>query len=126
MYSRSSRTQSLKSLTLLRPLTCHRQVRPGLTLSRRRCARSSNRLTSSTGSGRGPDQAHLPAQHVEQLGQFVQAEFAQEPARRGDPRIVGHLEHRPGHLVQGGQLVLELLGVGHHRAELVNMVKAAR
>src|SRR5438132_560469 len=35
MYSRSSRTQSRKSCTLLRPLTCHRHVSPGLTLRRR-------------------------------------------------------------------------------------------
>src|SRR5438034_7358290 len=51
MYSKSSRTQSLKSCTSLRPLTCQRQVSPGLTLSRRRCARWSNRLTSYSGRG---------------------------------------------------------------------------
>ena len=48
---------------LLRPLTCHKQVRPGFTLSRRRCARSSNRLTSSTGSGRGPTRLISPRRH---------------------------------------------------------------
>src|SRR5262249_53742725 len=60
MYSRSRRTQSRKSVTLFRPLTCHKHVIPGLTLSRRRCARSSKRLTSSTGSGRGPTRLISP------------------------------------------------------------------
>src|SRR6266487_2357849 len=60
IYSKSSRTQSVKSCTSLRPLTCQRQVSPGLTLRRRRCARSSNRLTSSTGRGRGPTRLISP------------------------------------------------------------------
>src|SRR5438034_10938248 len=49
IYSKSKRTHSLKSLTLLRPLTCQRHVSPGLTLKRRRWAGSSKRWTSSTG-----------------------------------------------------------------------------
>src|ERR1041385_9118732 len=60
MYSRSRRTQSRKSERLLRPLICQRQVRPGLTLKRRRWARSLKRLTSSTGSGRGPTRLISP------------------------------------------------------------------
>src|SRR5437899_2287638 len=36
IYSKSNRTQSLKSVTLFRPLICQRQVKPGLTLKRRR------------------------------------------------------------------------------------------
>ena len=60
MYSRSRRTHSRKSVTLLRPLTCQRQVSPGLTLKRRRWAGSSNRSTSSTGSGRGPTRLISP------------------------------------------------------------------
>ena len=106
IYSRSSRTQSLKSETLLRPLICHRQVSPGLTLSRRRCAKSLNRLTSFTGSGRGPDQAHLAAQDVEELGQLIEAVLAQELPDGGDARVIGNFEDRAAHFVHGGQLVL--------------------
>ena len=68
MYSRSRRTQSLKSVTLLRPLICQRQVKPGLTLKRRRCARSSNRRTSSTGSGRGPTRLISPRRTFQSWG----------------------------------------------------------
>ena len=38
------------------------------------------------------DQAHVAAQHVEQLGQLVEGEAAQPAARAGDPRVVLHLE----------------------------------
>ena len=68
MYSRSSRTQSRKSLTLFRPLICQRQVRPGLTLSRRRWARSWNRFTSSTGRGRGPTRLISPHNTLKSWG----------------------------------------------------------
>src|SRR5437016_3689959 len=60
MYSRSRRTQSLKSFTLFLPLICQRQVRPGFTLRRRRWATSLKRLTSSTGNGRGPTKLISP------------------------------------------------------------------
>src|SRR5881628_1873197 len=68
MYSRSSRTQSRKSEILLRPLICQRQVKPGLTLSRRRWARSLKRLTSSTGKGRGPTRLISPRKTLKNCG----------------------------------------------------------
>ena len=120
MYSRSSRTQSLKSVTLLRPLICHRQVSPGLTLSRRRCARSLNRLTSSTGSGRGPTRLISPRSTLKSCGNSSRLNLRRNFADGRDARVVGHLEDRAAHLVHRGQLVLELLGVGHHGAELVD------
>ncbi len=66
--------------------------------------------------GSGPDQAHVAEDDVEQLRQFVQAEPPEEPAERGDPRIVLQLEqhHIPGvpllilQLVQAGLLVHHL------------------
>ena len=68
MYSRSRRTQSENSLISLRPLICHRQVRPGLTLRRRRWARSSKRLVSSTGSGLGPTRLIAPLRTLNNWG----------------------------------------------------------
>src|SRR5262249_20284407 len=68
MYSKSSRTHSWKSVILLRPLTCHRHVIPGLTLKRRRCARSLKRFTSSTGNGRGPTRLISPRSMLNNCG----------------------------------------------------------
>src|SRR5881394_142171 len=68
MYSRSRRTQSRKLVTLLRPLTCQRQVSPGFTERRRRCARSSKRCTSSTGRGRGPTRLISPSSTFQTCG----------------------------------------------------------
>ena len=70
--------------------------------------------------GAGPDQAHFAAKHIEKLGEFVNAEFTQPPADGGDARVVGHLEHGPGHFVHRFYFLFELLGVGHHGAELVD------
>ena len=38
------------------------------------------------------DEAHLAAQHVDQLGQLVEAGLSEKPADRGDARILVHLE----------------------------------
>jgi len=40
-----------------------------------------------------PDQAHVPPEHVPQLGKLVQAEPAEQPAQGRDARIVGDLDH---------------------------------
>ena len=42
-----------------------------------------------------PDQTHLAAQHVDPLGQFVDAGFPQEPANPRDAGIVGLSEPSP-------------------------------
>jgi len=47
--------------------------------------------------GPGPDQAHLAAQHVDELRQFVGGDPAQDPADPGDPGHIGqHLAGWPG------------------------------
>jgi hypothetical protein len=61
-----------------------------------------------------PDQAHLPAQHVDQLRQLVQAGAAQEAAAAGDPGIVLHQAER----VADAQLRAQRDRVVDHRAEL--------
>ena len=53
-----------------------------------------------------PHQAHLPSQHVPELGQLVQAHPAEKLADPCDARIVPHLEEGPVHLVQRDQLLL--------------------
>lgn len=45
-----------------------------------------------------PDEAHVPPEHVPQLGKLVQAEPAEEPAQGRDPRIVGDLHHALGQI----------------------------
>ena len=64
------------------------------------------------------DQAHVAAQHVEQLGQLVDGVAAQPPARLGDPRVVLHLEQAGLVAGLGVQLGEPLLGVDDHGAEL--------
>lgn len=40
----------------------------------------------------GADHAHLPAQHVDELGQLVEARLAQESPQPGHPGVVFQLE----------------------------------
>src|SRR5512134_3657573 len=47
----------------------------------------------------GPDQAHLAAQHVQELRQLVERELAEQAADAGDAGIAPDLEQRPGRLV---------------------------
>src|SRR5215218_4213751 len=60
--------------------------------------------------GAGAHDVHLAPEHVDQLGQLVQAVLPQEPADRGDPRIALLGPHR----------ATLMLGVDPHGAELVN------
>src|SRR5450759_5895685 len=65
-----------------------------------------------------PYQAHLPAQHVPELRQFVEAVAADDTADAGDSGVVLNFEDRALSLVAGAQLFLEVFGVGHHGAKL--------
>ena len=65
-----------------------------------------------------PDQAHLAAHHVEELGHFVEAPLAQHSAHARDARVALDLEHGSRILVQLGQVVAQLLGLGVHGAQL--------
>jgi len=69
----------------------------------------------------GSDHAHVAPEHVDELGELVQAPGAQEGAHPGHPGVVPHLEE----VALGFRLALELcqplLGVVHHGAELEHL-----
>src|SRR5262249_26757213 len=67
--------------------------------------------------GTWTDNAHVSFQHVEDLGQFVNAITAEQFAHGGNSRIVGNLERGPVSLVHVTQIILLLVGVNHHGAE---------
>src|SRR5437773_42841 len=63
----------------------------------------------------GADDVHVPAQHVEELGQFVEPQLAQYPANGRYPRVVW----------LGPDLVLAPSRRDIHRAELVHRERLA-
>lgn len=67
MYSRSRATQSSKSAIRFRPITCHKQVIPGLTLSLRRC-QISKRSNSHGPGGRGTTRLMSPTSALHSCG----------------------------------------------------------
>src|SRR5699024_8570718 len=64
------------------------------------------------------DEAHVAAQDVEELRQLVEGVAAQQPAERGDARVVAQLEQRARALVEVGEVVDLSLRAHTHRAEL--------
>ena len=69
----------------------------------------------------GAHQRHIAPQHIEELGQFVDAGTADEAPHAGDAGIVLHLEHQAVHLVPGHQVLFARFGVGVHAAQLVDI-----
>ena len=65
-----------------------------------------------------PDQAHLTLEHIDQLGQFVQAALSQQPSHPRHPRIIANLEDEARDLAAAAHLVQHRLGVDNHGAEL--------
>src|SRR5205814_7364380 len=65
-----------------------------------------------------PDEAHLAANHVDELGQLVQIGAAKEAAHTRDAWVLGHLEEALGALVARHELRLHRVGAVVHRAEL--------
>ena len=77
-----------------------------------------------------PDQAHLAAQHVEQLRQLVEARAAQEAPDPGDPRIVASASASPPirrrqRDPSASTCRSTRVGVDHHDAELDAVEHAA-
>jgi hypothetical protein len=64
-------------------------------------------------------QAHLPFEHVYELGQLIYAPAPQKTSDPGHARVVAHLEDRPLCLVQGFQFPLPPLRLLLHGAEHV-------
>src|ERR1019366_6643274 len=87
--------------------------------------------------GTRADQAHLAANHVDQLRQLVEAEAAQNPPNRRDAIVTGQLEHlrvAPGPVTGGGPildpaldiLAMRRIGGGNaHRAQLEHLERIA-
>ena len=71
------------------------------------------------------DDAHFALQHIEELGQLVDAGLAQELAHPGDAGVVLHLEHRAVLLIALHQVLELLLCVRAHGAELVHLEQLA-
>src|SRR6478735_6669984 len=66
----------------------------------------------------GADQAHVAAEHVEELGQLVDRVAAHPRAGTGDARVVLHLEEQRALAQLGLQVRDELVGVHDHRPVL--------
>jgi hypothetical protein len=59
------------------------------------------------------DQAHIAAEHVDELRQLVQARAFEDPSDLRAPRVLGQLEQRPAFTLVGERQVDEaLFGVG--------------
>ena len=71
----------------LRPFTCAQPVMPGRTSWRRAAPASSGEVLHEQRAG--ADKAHVAPQHVEQLGQLVEAGAPQQPAQRVRRCVVG-------------------------------------
>jgi len=87
--------------------------------------------------GTRADEAHVAAHDVDDLGQLVEAELAQNPADVGDPPIVGELEDLAAVVVGGGRgavpvgnpafyiFAMDAIGGGGlHRAQLQHFKSA--
>jgi len=64
-------------------------------------------------------QAHVTLQDVDELGQFIDADFSQDFSYPGDTWIILDLEHRPARLIEVFKLGLLLLCVLNHCSKLV-------
>lgn len=116
-YRRSARTDSSQD-RLLRPLTCHSPVTPGLTNNRRAVLSVPGDLAFERWAR--ADERHVALDHVEQLRQFVERVPPDEAADPGDPRVLADLEQHSGTDVVIGDVVLVLVGADDHAAELVH------
>src|SRR6476661_3242450 len=74
--------------------------------------------------GPRPDDAHLPAQHIPQLWQLIDARLAEERPKPGDARIGGHLERGTLSVRHGDDLGVARLRIGDHRPELDDRERA--
>ena len=62
------------------------------------------------------NQAHVTADYVKDLREFINAEFPQPRARRRNPRIVLHLKKGAAALVHRPQALFSLVRISNHGA----------
>src|SRR5262249_39500404 len=75
--------------------------------------------------GPWPDDAHIPAKHIDKLRKLVQGKLSQKPADGRDARVVAHLKNWACSLILLPQQCLEFLGVDDHGAKLEHLETAA-
>lgn len=73
----------------------------------------------------GADEGHIALEDVPELRELVEARLADEAADLRDARVIFHLEHEAVHLILRKELLLALLRVLVHAAELVHAELAA-
>ena len=73
----------------------------------------------------GADEGHVALEDVPELREFVEARLADEAADLRDARVIFHLEHEAVHFIFCKELLLALLRVLVHAAELVHAELAA-
>src|SRR5215472_14731815 len=66
-----------------------------------------------------PNQAHVSAENVPELGQLVQTKLAKPPPHAGNPRIILHFEKWTDAFIFSAELFLLKIGVLDHRAQLI-------
>lgn len=66
------------------------------------------------------DEAHLAAEDIPELGEFVDAGAPDEFAERGDARVLRHFENRAIHFVVLVECRFLLFCIGDHRAEFIH------
>jgi hypothetical protein len=65
------------------------------------------------------NEAHVALEHVEELGQLVDARLSQEPSNWSDLRVILYFEYRAAYLIELFQFSKPLLGISDHGPELV-------
>lgn len=78
-------------------------------------------------AGARANEVHLAQEHVDELGQLVDAVLANEVTHTGNnARVVLHFKHGASGLVLGLQVLEHLVCVGNHAAELVDLKQVER
>src|SRR5437016_9174762 len=69
--------------------------------------------------GARTNQAHIPFQHIPELGQFVEAVFPKKAAEPGDAWIISDFEERVLALVEPAQRVFQSISPVEHGSEFI-------
>src|SRR6266513_623891 len=71
------------------------------------------------GMGARTNQAHIPFQHIPELGQFVEAVLPKKVAERGDARIISDFKESVLALVVSAQRIFQFVSSIEHGPEFV-------
>jgi len=73
----------------------------------------------------GAYKAHIPSQHVIELGKFVDAESAEISAKPSNSGVFGGFENRAIHFIKDFEFETGLFGVINHGSKLVHRERSA-